>query len=406
MPRPTASRHDSPPDRDAPADRDAPRASDPRETCVWIPAPDRAFLAVRETDRAGFLQAMLTQDVTGRSPGEVRPTALLDRKGHLVATGHVWILEDEILLETDRARAEALRQALESRIIMDRVAITPLEGQAAWLVGPGAGARLRAAVDPRGAPPGTSTEEGTGGPGLEPRPGSCTEREIAGGTVLARGMDWPGVEGCLLATRDAANAGDALDRVRAALERGGGRLEDAPGDALEVRRIEAGIPRFGADMDEGTLALEARLEDRAIGLAKGCYLGQEVVARTISRGRVQRRLCGVIFEGGLPAAGEPLEGVRSEEGAEGDRAEGEARERARGARAIPPRPAGRVTSAVRSPRFGAIGLAMVRRAWIREGTRLRTRGGIEATVVALPFRGRATQPPPPGASPGSGASRG
>src|SRR5579875_845657 len=76
-------------------------------------------------------------------------------------------------------------------------------------------------------------------------------------------------------------------------------------EALEGRRIEVGVPRIGLDMDGSTLALEVPVED-AISQTKGCYLGQEVVARGTARGHVNRRLVGLVFAGAPPAPGVPL----------------------------------------------------------------------------------------------------
>src|SRR5262249_33163408 len=76
-------------------------------------------------------------------------------------------------------------------------------------------------------------------------------------------------------------------------------------EALEARRIEVGVPRIGIDMDGGTLALEVPVDD-AISATKGCYLGQEVVARGTARGHVNRRLVGLVVEGPEPPPGAPL----------------------------------------------------------------------------------------------------
>src|SRR5262249_10132019 len=76
-------------------------------------------------------------------------------------------------------------------------------------------------------------------------------------------------------------------------------------DALEARRIEVGVPRIGVDMDGSTLALEVPVED-AISATKGCYLGQEVVARGTARGHVNRRLIGLTIDGPAPPPGAPL----------------------------------------------------------------------------------------------------
>ena len=73
-------------------------------------------------------------------------------------------------------------------------------------------------------------------------------------------------------------------------------------EALERRRIEVGVPRIGLDMDHSTLALEVPVED-AISSTKGCYLGQEVIARGTARGHVNRRLVGLALEGPEPQNG-------------------------------------------------------------------------------------------------------
>ncbi|TMB58839.1 MAG: folate-binding protein YgfZ, partial [Deltaproteobacteria bacterium] len=123
------------------------------------------------------------------------------------------------------------------------------------------------------------------------------------------------------------------------------------------RRVEVGVPRIGVDMDGATLALEVPVED-AISATKGCYLGQEVVARGTARGHVNRRLVGLRLEGPEPPPGAPL--VR--EGKE----------------------AGRLTSVARA--FGAGGLAalgFVRRDCWEPGTELRVRHGHAVTLARV-----------------------
>jgi len=131
--------------------------------------------------------------------------------------------------------------------------------------------------------------------------------------------------------------------------------------ALEVLRVERGTPRFGADMDEKTIPLEANLE-RALHYQKGCYIGQEVIARATFRGHVNRHLVGLRFQGELPA---PRTELFSGE-----------------------RRVGWVTSAVQSPRFGPIGLGYAHRDVAKPGTELTLAGGGgTARVEALPFSG-------------------
>ena len=133
---------------------------------------------------------------------------------------------------------------------------------------------------------------------------------------------------------------------------------EAGEDVLELLRIEAGCPRLGAELDEDVLPAEAHLTERAVSFTKGCYTGQEIVARIESRGRVNHLLVGLAFEAETPALGAPLR--------EGERQVGE------------------VTSVCVSPQCGAIGLGYVRRALAEPGTRLECEGG-SVQVAALPF---------------------
>jgi len=137
--------------------------------------------------------------------------------------------------------------------------------------------------------------------------------------------------------------------------------------AFEIARIEAGVPRFGADMDETNLAPEAGIEDRAISYSKGCYIGQEVIARIRTYGEVARVLRGLRLPDDietLPIRGDKLFKDDKEIGG--------------------------ITSAVRSPALKAnVALGYVRREHKTPGNKLTVRtarGDCVATVVPLPFR--------------------
>jgi folate-binding protein YgfZ len=127
-----------------------------------------------------------------------------------------------------------------------------------------------------------------------------------------------------------------------------------------VARVEAGIPAFGSEFDGDSMPAEAGLDERAVSFTKGCYPGQEPVARLHYRGRANRGLRGLELDGqGLPAGGSPIVSDQRE--------------------------VGRVTSTVLSPRFGPIALAVVRRE-VADGDRV-TVGGTAAVVRSLPFGG-------------------
>jgi folate-binding protein YgfZ len=136
-------------------------------------------------------------------------------------------------------------------------------------------------------------------------------------------------------------------------------------EALESLRIEAGVPRFGRDMNEDTIPLEAGIEQEAISFSKGCYVGQEVIIRVLHRGhgRVARKLVGLQFPSdvSVPVAGTQL--------------------------AIEDKRVGEVTSGAWSPALGRpIALGYVKRDFASPGTSLTTPDGVSVDVVSLPFR--------------------
>ena len=147
--------------------------------------------------------------------------------------------------------------------------------------------------------------------------------------------------------------------------------------ALETTRIEAGRPRFHVDMDEETIPLEAGIEDRAISLTKGCYVGQEIVIRVLHRGhgRVARRLVGLGLDASapVPARGDTLRAGPSTGSGRGER------------------DIGSITSAVYSPRMARpIALGYVHRDFVEPGTSVRVlHDGTDypAIVASRPFAG-------------------
>lgn len=139
---------------------------------------------------------------------------------------------------------------------------------------------------------------------------------------------------------------------------------ETPADALEPLRIEAGWPAWGRDMDDGTIPQEANLDTLgAISFDKGCYTGQETVARVHFRGHVNRHLRGLVADGPL-VRGASLSDDRG-------------------------KLVGDVRSVAVSARFGPIALAMVRRE-VPVGGEVVVDGGTRARVVALPFETRDT----------------
>src|SRR3954451_11132693 len=142
--------------------------------------------------------------------------------------------------------------------------------------------------------------------------------------------------------------------VREQLERAGAIA--VPEDAAEARRVETGRPRYGVDLDDTVIPQEAGLNERAVSFTKGCYVGQETVARLHYKGKPNRHLRGLRLSAPVPV-GTPLR--------------------------LGEREVGRLTSVAVSPRFGDIGLALVRRE--AEPGAVLAAGEATAEVVELPF---------------------
>ena len=279
-------------------------------------------LDVEGADRVVFLQGQLTQDVKAMAPGEVLPAAALTPKGKIVFLARVLALPDRLRLLVPADSRESILAHLKKYVIFQKVAISDRSSEFSLvgLYGPRAG-------------------------------------QIA---APGRTVSLPG-EGEFSA--EILVPSDGLADLERALERAGSaRVSD---ETAEVFRVEAGRPRFGSDADASNFADEVGL-DAAISTTKGCYVGQEIVARTRTYGRVNRRLVGFRFPDGAIEPGSLLK--RPEEPEPGKVEQG------------------RVTSAVLSPVFGAIGLGYAFRD-VPAGARLvlaadPSRG---ALVEALPF---------------------
>jgi folate-binding protein YgfZ len=310
----------------------------------------RALLEVRGSDRVRFLQGQLSNDVArldASRPESGCHALVLTREGRIVAELHVVARPDAFWLETDAAAAAAAIARLEKFVIADDVAIAD-----------------RSAAFARFAVEGPRTPEliamASGASLAIPADGAVVA-QIGGAEVVVAAFGWSGeaARQILATSEDAARVAAAL---RAAADAHGAVV--ASEAALEVLRVEAGIPRFGAELGEHALPAELRLESRAISFTKGCYTGQEVVARMHSRGRVGHLLVGMVIEGdALPAIGAALE--------------------AGGSRV------GEVTSAAHSPSAGVIALGFVRRGADEPGATLAV-DGRAARIVALPIVAPAT----------------
>jgi folate-binding protein YgfZ len=282
---------------------------------------ETAVIEVSGPDRVDFLQGQLTQDVRGMMSGEVRPSAALTPKGKILYVARVLSLGDRFLLLLPSSSRASVLEHLKKYAAFQKVA---LEDRSPEL--------LRVALYGSMPEPPPATE-GIALPG---------EGELAGELLVPA------------AGREAALA---------ELEGKGSRPLDS--EEAERLRVESGRPRFGQDFDDSHVPDEVGLS-AAISTTKGCYVGQEIVARMRTYGRVNRRLVGFRFPDGIVPAGSVLQRPDGEPG----KIEW-----------------GRVTSAVESRRFGPIGLGFAYHE-VPEGGRLVTTESPQrsAVIAALPFR--------------------
>jgi folate-binding protein YgfZ len=302
-----------------------------REECGLLDRSERGKLLVSGTEAADYLQGQLTNDVEAIGPGEGAYAALLDRKGHM--QGDMRVLRPgegpDLLLDTEPEALEAVRRHLGMYKIGREVDVVDVTTERALLslIGPRAVEIAGSAVLPENF---------------------CEEVTIAGAPVLAVGA---------AAGIDLIFEAEARERVAAALL-AAGAAEVTP-EAVEILRIEAGRPRFGAEMGTETMPAEAGIVEQAVSFTKGCYIGQETVARLHYKGKPNRHLRGLKLSGA---------GARP-----GDRV------------LLGEKEVGRLGSAGVSPAFGPIGLAILRRE-AEPGTAVAIgEDGVTAEVTALPF---------------------
>lgn len=259
----------------------------------------------------------------------------------MIADAEILADVDRHILLTEPLLGAPLAAHLRKYAVFDRVGIEEASAPRLrlHLAGPGAGALLESL--------GVSSLPGTAL--------SFTDADVEGASLRILRIDRLGLPGFDLAP--ASGAGDALLDILL-----GAGARPAGGEAFRMLRVEAGIPRFGEDMDVETLPDEANLAARAISYTKGCYTGQETVARIKTYGHVNRRLVGLRSDADLPA-GTPLLRAAGDE-----------------------KPAGRVTSSARSPRFdGTIALGIVARDLAEGPGRLVTADGAAVVVTPIPF---------------------
>ncbi|MFP3940849.1 MAG: YgfZ/GcvT domain-containing protein [Thermoanaerobaculia bacterium] len=295
-------------------------------------------LEISGADRQRFLGGMVTCQVRDLGEGGGAYGFVTTRKGGVLADFALLELGDRFVLELQPGRGRAVAEHLTRYVLADRVEVRPLPDLLPLtLVGPAARDLVRELVED-GLPEAAEARWGHGAVTVAGRPVRLAARPLLG------------EEGWTLWT-DAADARPVAQAVLA-------RAPAVPVgfDALDTVRIEAGVPWWGRDYDESNLPQETGLEE-ALNFTKGCYLGQEVVARIHYRGGVNRGVRFLQFDGDEP----PPEGT--ELFLEGRRV-------------------GRVGSvAVSAVLEGPVGLALLHKRAAEPGTRLEVAGGGEAEVT-------------------------
>ncbi len=289
------------------------------ETFV-VDRSERGKLALTGPEAKTFLHGQVTNDIEGLAAGSGCYAAFLTHKGKMLGDMRVFDLGDELLLDCERVALQELFNMIRRyKLGMDvELEKRTLEMGLFSVIGPSA---LSVGAEEH----------------------ACARASLGGADVVLARTD-VGVDVFFW-------AGDR-DAVRGALE-----FPDGDEVMAEIVRVESGRPRFGLDMDsDSVIPQEAGLNERAVSFTKGCYVGQETVARLYYRGKPNRRLRGVRLSAPAPTGAELRLGEKT---------------------------VGRLGSSVVSPSFGPIGLALVRRE-AEDGATVDVNGE-PALIVDVPF---------------------
>src|SRR5689334_8249355 len=287
---------------------------------------ERGKLALTGPDAKTFLHGQVTNDIEGLTPGHGCYAAFLTHKGKMLGDLRVFDLGGELLLDCERVALQELFNMIRRYKLGADVELhkRTLELALLSVIGPAAPALAG------------------------PDEHDNARADLGGVSVIAVTTDVGTDLFCAAADRDA---------LHSALEFPDGSEADA-----EVVRVERGRPRYGLDLDDSVIPQEAGLNERAVSFTKGCYVGQETVARLHYRGKPNRRLRGVRLSEPAPTGAELVYGEKV---------------------------VGRLGSVVVSPSLGPIGLALVRRE-AEDGATVEVAGS-RALIVDLPFDGSVLQ---------------
>ncbi|HWF87290.1 MAG TPA: glycine cleavage T C-terminal barrel domain-containing protein, partial [Pyrinomonadaceae bacterium] len=296
----------------------------------------RGRIRVSGSEATMFLNGLITNDVKNLAQNRWMPAVFPTVQGRLIGAVRVIRANDpSLLIDTETASHEAVLKTISRFTLAGDFKVSDVTAETALLTlqGQGAAEILQKVFDH-----GVSDlpENGVG---------ETTWQNFAVTIIRASHTGEDGFDLVIDLSR--------APELQKALESAGAQPIGA--DTFEILRVEAGIARFGVDMDETNVVPETNLDD-AVSFTKGCYVGQEIIVRIKHRGHPAKKLTGLRFETDQQI--EPGAIIRSQENQE----------------------IGRVTSAVISPRLGSIGLGYVRYEYLADGTHVVVGDGIDAIV--------------------------
>jgi folate-binding protein YgfZ len=327
-----------------------------RSAVGFIDLGHRGLLQLTGADRGSFLQGMVSNDVKALKPGAGQYATVLNQQGKVLADVHVLCSDNSFYLDLWEVTKDKISEHLNRYLVADEVEIADRTDEYGIisLQGPRAEDCLRRIVG---------------------------QSDLPGVSMAHRMVKIDDAQVCVVCATSTGETGFDLIIPRSHLKNTAQKLTEAGKEfsgawigeeAHNILRIEAGIPRYGIDFTEDNLLLEVGL-DQAVSFTKGCYLGQEVVERIRSRGHVNKKLVGLIFDGREPAS--------------------------RGDVLSADKPVGTITSSVFSPALSKpIALGYVHKDYWSSDTSLSVShdgGSLDAKVAALPF---VRTPPPPASS--------
>lgn len=318
-----------------------------------IDLSSRGRIRVQGTEAVMFLNGLITNDMKTLAEDHWMPAAFPNVQGRLIASVRVLRLPDEqtdknvdptFMIDTEAATHQRVMKTIERFTLAGDFRVTDITSDTAMISiqGSQAGDVVRQVLGDAAAS------------GHEKQSGVIT---LNGNELIVIRSDQFGERGFdfIVKQEHAADLWNSLQQAGA---------QPVGFDAIETLRIEAGVPRFGVDMDDTNIVTETGL-DEAVSFTKGCYIGQEIIARIKYRGHVAKKLSGLRFEGN----------VRVEAGATVKTNDG--------------KEIGRITSSAYSPQLEAtIALAYLKYDYLSPGTKVTVDGGnsvLTAQVVELPF---------------------